>query len=389
MLTPEMNRAVFAAAVPDADVAVIEGVMGLFDGRDAVSEAGSTAEMAKLLGAPVVLVVDAAAMARSAAAVVRGFEDFDPDLNVAGVLFNRVGGAGHYRYLRDAVAGYCRATPLGWLERDATVEIGERHLGLRMGREVLTESRLDALADWIERHIELDRLFELAGMVAVGKPAEPRPITASKIRIGVARDPAFCFYYPDNLELLEQFGVEIVEFSPMADGRLPENLGGLYLGGGYPELHAEKLSENRSLRAEIGKFVADGHPVYAECGGFMYLTEAIRDIEGREFPMVGAFPARTEMQSRLVALGYAEVKVLPGAAWVQTGLTVRGHEFHYSAMSPVPDPVRRGYAVTKNGETRAEGFCFRRTLASYIHLHFRSCPEFAGQFVAACAAGGR
>lgn len=385
MLTPEMNRSIFAEAVTDADIAVIEGVMGLFDGRDARSEAGSTAEMAKMLGAPVVLVVDAAAMARSAAAVVRGFEDFDPDLNLAGVLFNRVGGEGHYAYLRDAVSGYCRAVPLGWLERDAAVEIGERHLGLKMGREALSESLLDALADWLERHVDVDGLFNLAGAVPTGQPIDIQPVTGPRTRIGVARDAAFCFYYPDNLDLLARFGAEIVEFSPMNDASLPENLHGLYFGGGYPELHAEKLSANRPLREEIRRFIAADRPVYAECGGFMYLTEAIVDTDGREFPMVGVFPTRTVMQSRLAALGYAEVEVHPGAAWVQSGLTVRGHEFHYSAMAPLAETVRRGYAVMKNGETRAEGFCIRRALASYIHLHFRSCPAFAGQFVTACA----
>jgi cobyrinic acid a,c-diamide synthase len=391
MLSPKANRTVFKTNAADADVAVIEGVMGLFDGRDAVTEAGSTAEMAKLLSVPVALTVDARAMARSAAAVVSGFERFDPDLRFSGVVFNRVSGEGHYEYLRDAVSKYCQTPPLGWLEPDETVAIRERHLGLLMGDEVLTEERLDALARWLERHVEIDRLLGAAPdatpVASEGNP-HPPPVTrpaGPRVRIGVARDAAFRFYYQDNLDLLAGLGAEIVEFSPIADTALPEGIQGLYFGGGYPEIHAEQLGANRSLKSEILNFVESGGPVYAECGGFMYLTKAIVDADGREFPMVGAFETRALMQTRLAALGYAEVTVSSGAAWIRDEVTVRGHEFHYSNTEHPPTTVRRGYAVAQKGRMREEGFWVHRTLASYIHLHFLSCPRFAEQFLAACS----
>lgn len=362
MLDAAANRAVFARATSDADVAVVEGVMGLFDGRDAATEAGSTAEMAKLLGLPVLLVVDGSAMARSAAAVVHGFESFDASLDVAGVLFNRVAGEGHFAYLRDAVEASCRARVLGWLPPDERVEIPERHLGLHTGDEALTDAKLDALVSWIEAGIDVDALAALARPAGVAAPAaeDRSPVRA---RIGVARDRAFCFYYRQNLDLLERFGAEIVEFSPVSDRRLPDGLDGLYLGGGYPELHAEALAANESMRADVRDLSRDGRPVYAECGGFMYLTEAIVDADGREHPMVGIFPTRARVGRRLAAIGYREVETSDGDR-------VRGHEFRYSEIDP---PL--------GGDAHRVG----ETLGSYVHLHFASCPRFAARFVDACS----
>ncbi len=365
MLDAAANRDLFARATADTDVAVVEGVMGLFDGRDGATDAGSTAEMAKLLGLPVLLVVDASAMARSAAAIVHGFESFDALLDVAGVVFNRVAGEGHFAYLRDAVEASCRARVLGWLPPDETIEIPERHLGLHMGDETLTDERLDALVSWIETGIDLDALVGLARPADVAEPtAEHRePVRA---RIGVARDRAFCFYYRQNLDLLERFGAELVEFSPVSDPHLPNDLDGLYLGGGYPELYAEALAANGSMRSEVRELSRGGRPVYAECGGFMYLTEAIVDADGREHPMVGIFPTRARVGRRLAAIGYREVDTADGER-------VRGHEFRYSEI----DPPLGGDAH------RVE-----ETLGSYVHLHFASCPPFAARFVDACSRVG-
>jgi cobyrinic acid a,c-diamide synthase len=390
MLTRERNLEILRSACVDADFAVIEGVMGLFDGHDGTSEAGSTGEMAKWLNAPVVLVVDGSAMARSAAALVHGFEAFDPDLDLAGVLFNRVAGRGHFDFLRTPVAARCRAAPLGFLPPNESAALPERHLGLVLADEILTPDRLAALADWIEASVDLEGLIAIASRAA-GVGTEPReefiqqPLArGDQPRIGISRDQAFCFYYQDNLDLLKKCGAELVEFSPISDEALPDQVDGLYLGGGYPELHASELAANRSMRAAIRHFAERGAPVYAECGGFMYLTDAIVDLEGRTHPMAGVFPTRARMQSRLAAIGYVEVEETQDGAWLRTGERIRGHEFRYSAMDDMPEHIARRYRlITRNG-TRSEGFTIGSALASYVHLHFASCPNFAVRFVAAC-----
>src|SRR5215472_5077330 len=263
MLTPEVNRRRFARATADADVAVVEGVMGLYDGSEGRSDRGSTAEMAKLLELPVVLVIDASAMARSAAALVHGFVDFDRELKVAGVVLNRVGGAGHARIIEEALGD---AVPIvGALPSAADLVVPERHLGLHLPHEARLEY-VDRAADLVARHLDLDLLLSLGRL---GRPADqlaaPGVIPAS-VRIAVARDEAFCFYYEDNLELLGEAGAVLVEFSPIRDP-LPPDVDGLYIGGGYPELHARPLSRNEGTRSAIREFAASGGPVYAECGG--------------------------------------------------------------------------------------------------------------------------
>ncbi|MGH8337978.1 MAG: cobyrinate a,c-diamide synthase, partial [Gammaproteobacteria bacterium] len=200
----------------------------------------------------------------------------------------------------------------------------------------------------------------------------------TRARIGIARDDAFCFYYEDNLNLLREFGAELVEFSPTVDTALPPDLDGIYLGGGYPELHAEALSANAPMREAIARFIASDSPVYAECGGFMYLTEAIVDSEGRTWPMAGIFPAKARMQTRRAKLGYIEVETNPGASWLTPGARARGHEFRYSAIDPMPESIQRIY------QSPAEGYRVHSTLGSYVHLHFLSCPQFAEAFVDRC-----
>jgi len=403
MLGPQTNATILARASQGADIAIIEGVMGLFDGREAVIEAGSTAEMAKLLGMPVVLIVDGAAMARSAAALVQGFERFDAELEVAGVIFNRVAGAGHFAYLRDSVAEACRAKVLGWLAREDGVSLPERNLGLLMADEVLNEARLEALANWIEATLDLEALLRIArrdGQVSKAdggkvkfrrrslegrQAAQGVRVHARPLRIGVARDQAFCFYYQDNLDLLADGGAELIEFSPTADRHLPRGLAGLYLGGGYPELHAEALAANETMRAGMARLVSRGIPVYAECGGLMYLTEAMVDVDGQEHPMVGVFPVRVRMQKRLAAISYSEVEGVDGTGWLRPGERARGHEFHYSTVEEMPLHIARRYRVRTLAGERAEGYGLRNVLASYIHLHFASCPRLAERFVAACA----
>jgi len=379
MLSRKTNLDIFATASKDAHVAVVEGVMGLFDGRDPLDEAGSTAEMAKWLGAPVVLVTDTSAMARSAAALVRGFECFDPELDVSAVLCNRVGGPGHADILRDAIQSRCQSTPLGFLPRDESIALPERHLGLVMADEILSLDRLDALVAWIEASTDIHALLKLAEESSreIEGTVATRPAMPVRVRIGVARDQAFCFYYQDNLDLLAANGAELVEFSPLADADLPGDLSGLYLGGGYPEIHAAGLSTNEGMRSAILEFAKAGGPIYAECGGFMYLTEAIVDAGGVEHPMAGLFPTRARMQNGLAALGYLEAETTKGDR-------IRGHEFRYSLIDPMPPSVARYFTLHGRRGEQGEGYCVGRVLAGYAHLHFRSCPDFVTRFVQSC-----
>ncbi len=382
MLSRDVNLQVFARACDGADLAVIEGVMGLFDGRSAASEEGSTAEMAKWLGAPVLLAADASAMARSAAALVRGFEDFDPDLKIAGVVFNRIGGEKHAEILRDAVSASCRSRTIGCLPRNPQIAIPDRHLGLTMAAESLSSASIDEMVAWIEKHLDLDALLSAAREKSPElriADSDSRPRCENKARIGVARDAAFCFYYQDNLDLLAESGAELVEFSPLADPKLPSDIHGIYIGGGYPELHAAGLARNESMRESIRRFAAKGSPIYAECGGFMYLTEAIVDANGVEHPMVGLFPTRAKMQARFAALGYREAESDRDILWLREGERMRGHEFRYSTIDSMPGEIARVY------KSPAEAYRIGRAIGTYIHLHFRSCPGFAERFVRECA----
>ncbi len=388
MLSRETNLEIFSEASEDSDIAIIEGVMGLFDGSDAATQTGSTAEMAKWLESPVVLVIDASALAGSVAALVRGFEDFDPAVRLAGVLCNRVGGSGHANILREAMAAHCRARGLGFLPRNQKIALPERNLGLVMASEMLSGEHLDEMVDWIENNVDIDELLSVARERSRPKEGSRRSIShvsaGRRARIGVARDAAFCFYYEDNLDLLKQCGAELVEFSPISEDALPPDLDGLYLGGGYPEIHAAQLSENSAMRDAIVRFAKTGGPIYAECGGFMYLCAGIVDSDGREYQMAGLFPTRVRMQKQLAAIAYVEVEAAEDALWLRAGQTARGHEFHYSTLDEMPASVRRCLRLRAGNKARDDGYAIGSALGGYAHLHFRSSPDFASGFVNAC-----
>jgi cobyrinic acid a,c-diamide synthase len=376
-----------ACASAGADVAVVEGVMGCFDGVDGASDAGSTAEVARWLGAPVVLVLDASALARSAAAIVRGFEDFDPGVRIAGVIANRVGGATHAGWIADAVRGSCRAEWLGALASDSALTIPERHLGLHTAAEgALTPELSRRLADAVESGMSLDRLLTLAPPMPARSSSPPSSTSARRARIGVARDAAFQFYYAENLELLRAAGAELVEWSPLADADVPD-VDGLYLGGGYPEVHAAALADNTTMHKAVRRFADAGRPIYAECGGLMFLAESLESVDGRLHPMVGILPAAVRMRAHGITLGYAEVELTASCLLGGPGLVARGQEFHASTLGPVPPSVRRAYRLrVSGGGERAEGYLVGRSLLSYLHLHFASNPALATAFVDACAA---
>jgi cobyrinic acid a,c-diamide synthase len=392
MLSAEANGQVFYRNAADADVCVVEGMMGLFDGVDGKSEAGSTAEMAKWLGLPVILVVDASAMARSAAALVHGYESFDPALKVAGVIFNNVGAVAHYRMLSDAVTMSAKAVPLGYLPHDERIHIPERYLGLvTAGENVLPASMLSLLGESAESHIDLDQLLECATHVPAptdDPTPNPRGLSAGSIRLGVARDKAFCFYYEDNLDALREAGAEIVEFSPLEDSSLPTALDALYFGGGYPELFAKQLSENRVMLASIKRAAEEDLPIYAECGGLMYLARQIVTKEDASFPMSGVLPITVQMTDRLVNFGYTEVSFTSDCLIGPAGAKARGHSFHCSRIADV-GPVEYAYQARNSmtGREEPEGLRVKNVLASYVHLHFLSNPRMVEAFVenAECA----
>ncbi|MFQ6758152.1 MAG: cobyrinate a,c-diamide synthase [Deltaproteobacteria bacterium] len=364
-----------------ADFVIVEGVMGLFDGGEA-----STASLARTLALPVVLVVDASSCAESIAALVHGFESFDPQLTFAGVIFNRVGSESHYRLLAQAVHEHCRAEVLGGVPRHDDFLVSGRHLGLHMDHdEPLSSERINRIADVMAQHVDLALLREKGAVLPeIRGPAGVRK-TVPCVRLGIARDAAFCFYYEDNLDLLRAAGAELIPFSPLADSKLPDDLDGLYLGGGYPELHAEALAANRSLREEIGRRAKAGLPIYGECGGFMYLCEALVTAEGTEYPMAGVFPVKARMQKRLVRLGYRTATVTKNTLWPE-GASLFGHEFHYSETDPMPDWVERMYRLD---DGRPEGFCLNNTLAGYMHLHLGSTPEATSHLIEFCRTHGR
>jgi cobyrinic acid a,c-diamide synthase len=385
MLGESMNREIFARAASDADVSVIEGVMGLFDGSSPVNEIGSTAELAKQLDAPVLLVIDGSAMARSAAAMASGYAKFDSALRVAGVLFNRVGSEGHYRMLKEAVEAETDLAVVGYLKPDPTITVSDRHLGLVTAIEQGSTELYDRLAKAAADTVDLDQVEALAkstGELAFFS-AQPTParITGGRVRIGVAYDPAFCFYYPDNLELLEAEGAELVKFSPLNDQVLPD-VDLLYLGGGYPELYGEELAKNLAMRQVIRAFAEHGGAVYAECGGMMYLTQSIRDFEGQSHHMVGLFPAEAVMQRPGLTLGYRTVELTRSCILGASGVMARGHEFHYSTLSPT-GPLTYACALSDARELSKgqDGLVMGNVLALYTHLHFSSQPQIAKALV--------
>ncbi|HEX7765265.1 MAG TPA: cobyrinate a,c-diamide synthase, partial [Nitrospira sp.] len=336
MLGADLNRAIVAKAAVDADISIIEGMMGLFDGSSPVNEIGSTAELAKQLDAPVLLVIDGSAMARSAAAIASGYAQFDPMLKVAGVLFNRVNSEGHYQLLKEAVEQHTNVAVVGYLRSDQAVTIADRHLGLVTAMEQGTGELYDRLAKAAADTIDLDRIESLAGSCGVltASPQLMKENGERTIRIGVAQDRAFCFYYPENLELLEAEGAELVPFSPLTDHTIPDGVAMLYLGGGYPELHGAVLAGNITMRTSIREFAGRGGTIYAECGGMMYLTQGIRDFAGASHKMVGLFPAEAVMRKPGLTLGYRTVTLARPCILGAADLTARGHEFHYSTLVP-------------------------------------------------------
>ncbi len=374
----------FARGASGADCSVVEGVMGLFDGAGALDERGGTAHLAKMLAAPVVLVVNAKAMARSAAALVQGFARFDRRLSVRGVILNGIGSPGHYEIIREAVETETRIPVLGYLPRRDDLALPERHLGLVPATERRELGGLALrLASLAEEHLDLD------GLVRIANSASPLPAHAdtlfasspapAKARIAVAMDEAFHFYYEDNLDILRFLGAEIVPFSPLSDASLPDGTSGVLLGGGFPEEYAAGLATNVPMLRDIRR-AAGCMPVLAECGGLMYLVERLEDRAGASHEMAGVFPGTTRMGTRLQALGYCCGKLLRAALPGRKGAVLRGHLFHWSSYSGDDDSLF-SLRLEKNGKVFPDGLSRGDVFASYLHIHFGTNPAPAARFL--------
>ncbi|BAS29326.1 cobyrinate a,c-diamide synthase [Limnochorda pilosa] len=403
-------RRAFDRATFGASVAVVEGVMGLYDGAGPTDDRGSTAAVARLLDAPVLLVLDGSALARSAAAVVRGFQTFapggHPGLHLAGVVANRVAGAGHLRLLREAIEAYTGVPLLGGLAREEALRLPERHLGLVPAPErPATGTFLELLAGRVEAGLDVDRILALARsappLCPWDEPVEERlcreepprgvprrpshptgPAPQPQVRIALARDEAFSFYYEENLDRLQEAGAELLPFSPMRDDALPGGCGAVYLGGGYPELFARELAGNRSMRASLQHAASRGMPILAECGGLLYLCRELVDFQGRRYPMVGLVRGTARMQERLAALGYVEVEGTGSSFLLEPGEVARGHVFHHSVFEP-EGTLLPPYRIRNRRDPGAAGHAVGNLLASYVHLHFASNPRLAPRLVEA------
>ncbi|MGB3790553.1 MAG: cobyrinate a,c-diamide synthase [Phormidesmis sp.] len=377
----------FRSHQTDADFAVIEGVMGLFDGATGTDDTASTAHIARLLELPVVLAIDCGRMARSLAALVHGYRTFDPRVKIAGVLLNRVGSDRHLQLLSDALTQIDMPI-FGVFRREKDIELPSRHLGLVPAGEVGAFGQIAArLAEIGEREIDWGKLEAFSGGSGewgMGNGEEEDGRVGRKVRIAIAHDAAFNFYYPDNFEILEDLGAELVFWSPLVD-ETPPAADGLYFGGGFPEVFAAELSENKAMRVAIHQQVERGIPTYAECGGLMYLGESLIDFDSKVWPMVGVIPQTVEMSNRLT-LGYRKATALTNSPLLTKGQTVVGHEFHKSTVvETLTQPIyetRRYWGET--GEPQFEGYQLPNLHASYVHLHWGNQSQLAERFVQSC-----
>jgi len=386
MLSHQAVIELFRRAMTGKDIGVIEGVMGLFDGHSATNDAASTAELAKLLGMPVILIIDSRNGARSLAAIARGYRDFDPALTIGGVILNGIGSESHYKLCRDAIEHYAGVKVMGYLPRRKDLVLPERHLGLVPTVEgPASEEFKQTLIEQCEATLDIPGILNLSEK-ASPPPASPElfPVEPRKpvVRIAVARDKAFSFYYQDSLDLLEAWGAEIVPFSPMTDDTLPPDIGGVYIGGGFPEMYAGELAANNSMKKAVKIAARTGMPLYGECGGLMYLGETIHDFNGKAYAMTGVLPVTAHIDRPQLTLGYRTVRALSDGPFLREGESTRGHEFHWSNLDATAGLTPAYSVLEKDG--RDEGFQQGNVLASYVHIHLGSLASLAPRFVDTC-----
>ena len=389
----EELRADFARRMHGATVGLVEGNKGLYDGL-ALDGSNSNAALAAMLGAPVVLVIDARGMTRGIAPLILGYQAFDPAIRIAGVILNQLGGARHEAKLRAVIAHYTGVPVLGAVQHDEHLAIVERHLGLVPSNEAqAARATVDEIAARVARQVDLDALRTLSRQAAPlpAANAVQSAVPPAVVRIGIARDAAFGFYYPGDLEALRAAGAELVPFDALRDRRLPE-VDALFIGGGFPETHMRSLAANAELRAAVREAIESGMPAYAECGGLMYLARSI-EWNGRRAEMAGVLPADIVVHARPVGRGYVHLRETGNGLWpAQPGL-IRAHEFHYSSVENLAAGTRFAYAVERGHgiDGRHDGIVHRNLLASYAHLRDVAGHHWAARFVefARCCAARR
>ena len=369
----------------DADLCLIEGNKGLYDGLD-LDGSNSNAALATLLQSPVILVIDAQGMTRGIAPLILGYQAFAPEVNIAGVILNQLGGRRHESKLRSVIEHYTNVPVIGAVHRNPALKICERHLGLIPSNEAQAVKRqIDAMAQAVEAQVDLDCLQSIASQAPLPAfaPAPHSPEPARQLRIAIARDAAFGFYYPGDLEAFARAGAELLPFDALHDAKLPEDIDGLFIGGGFPETQMPALEANESLRTDIRRTIEAGLPTYAECGGLMYLTRSVT-WKGRHSSMVGALPADTVMHERPQGRGYVHLRETRHMPWQAGGEgEIQAHEFHYSALENLPDDTHFAYQVTRgtgiNGNY--DGLLYRNVLACYAHLRDVEGNRWVARFV--------
>lgn len=390
LMSSEQITTCFMRHAAPADISIVEGNKGLYDGL-ALDGSNSNAALAELLDLPVVLVLDVRGMTRGIAPLILGYQAFDARIRIAGVILNQLGGARHESKLRAVIEHYTDVPVLGAIAHDPRLEVVERHLGLMPNAELDDAAqRVRAMGELIAAQVDLPRVLALAASARPLPPAPPAggPVAqpTPRVRIGLARDKAFGFYYPDDLLALEAAGAQIVRFNTLLDRSLPQ-VDGLFVGGGFPEMFMPELQANAALRADIRTAIEGGLPVYAECGGLMYLARSLQ-WKDRTCEMVGALPADVVMHERPVGRGYVELTTTVDAPWPITAgdppQTVRGHEFHYSSLENLSPDVKFAYHVQRGHgiDGERDGLVYRNVLASYAHLRSGAGTDWAAQFVA-------
>lgn len=370
----------YLKAMKGKDIAVIEGVRGLYEGIDSINDIGSTASVAKALKAPVILIINSRSLVKSAAALVLGFKALDPEINIAGVILNKVKNKAHYEKTKRSIEEITKTEVIGGIIRDDGISIEQRHLGLVPARERETSIKfIDIWSKTIKESIDLDRLVEISREAPKIK-SELIPtwnkLNKQPVKIGVAYDEVFNFYYKENIESLESNNAKIEYFSPLNDENLPD-VDGIYIGGGYPELFSKKLSENKTMLSQLKQFHEESRPIFAECGGLMYLMNSIHDDK-----VVDIYPYKAVLTDRVQALKYTIAEVQEDNIISKKGEIFHGHEFHYSKVivndlkNPLAFKITRG----KGSYELQDGFMEKNTLASYVHTHVAAMPDFAGNF---------
>ena len=368
----------YLKGMENKDIAVIEGVRGLYEGIDSINDIGSTASVAKALKAPVILIINARSLVKSAAALVLGFKTLDPEINIAGVILNKVKNKAHYEKTKRSIEEITKTEVIGGIIRDDNISIEQRHLGLVPARE--RENSLKFIDIWsktIQESIDLDRLIEIAKSAPKIK-SDLIPIwnklNKQHVKIGVAYDEVFNFYYKENIESIEANNAKIEYFSPLNDENLPD-VDGIYIGGGYPELFSKQLSENKSMLKDIKNFHLAKRPIFAECGGLMYLMNSIHDDK-----VVNIYPYKAVLTDRVQALKYTIAEVQQDNIISKKGEIFHGHEFHYSKVIVDDLKNKLAFKITrgKGSFENQDGFIENNTLASYVHTHVAAMPNFAG-----------